>query len=83
MGIALSTAILGVKCEDFDKLLSTKTVFNGSRFVMNSLTSRIRSKTSVAIGLYLLVCASLGLFAQAQMNAMRLIQTGRPAISSR
>ncbi len=50
---------------------------------MNSLTSRLRSKTSLAVALYLLTGASLGLFAQAQMNALQLVQSGRPTVSSR
>ncbi len=50
---------------------------------MNSLTSRLRSRTSLAIALYLLTCASLGFFAHAQMNALNLVQNGRPTLSYR
>ncbi|MEO0378183.1 MAG: hypothetical protein AAF329_27015, partial [Cyanobacteria bacterium P01_A01_bin.17] len=48
---------------------------------MNSFTSRLRSRTSLAIAVYLLTGASLGLFAQAQMNALHLVHNGRPALS--
>jgi hypothetical protein len=50
---------------------------------MNSLPSRLRSKTGLAICLWLLVCASLALFAQAQMNAMRLMDNSRPIVNHR
>lgn len=50
---------------------------------MNLIASRLRSRTSLAIGFYLLVCASLGLFAQAQMNALNLVQNSAPALSNR
>ncbi|WP_299403802.1 hypothetical protein [Acaryochloris sp. IP29b_bin.148] len=45
---------------------------------MNSFTSRICSKTSLAIGLYLAAMVSLAFLAHAQLNAMQLIQTSRP-----
>jgi hypothetical protein len=45
---------------------------------MNLSTSRLRSRTGLAIGIYLLTCASLGLFAHAQMNALQLVQNSRP-----
>ncbi|MGF1603140.1 MAG: hypothetical protein ACFCU8_14170 [Thermosynechococcaceae cyanobacterium] len=51
--------------------------------IMNSFTSRLRSRTSLAIGFYLLVCASLGLLAQAQMNALSLVQNSSPVLSHR
>ncbi len=46
---------------------------------MNTLTSRICSKTSLAIGLYMMTMASLGFLAHAQINAMQLMQPGRSA----
>ena len=49
---------------------------------MTSLTSLLRSRTSLALGLYLLVLLSLGFLAHAQVDAMRLVQHARP-ISSR
>jgi hypothetical protein len=44
---------------------------------MTSLSSRICSKTSLAIGLYLLALVSLVFLANAQVNAMRLFQMGQ------
>ncbi len=48
---------------------------------MNSFSSLIRSKTSLAIGLYILVFVSLGVLARAQISAMQLVQPGRSALS--
>jgi len=45
---------------------------------MNSLPSLICSKTSLAIGVYLLVFVSLGFLANAQLNSMQLFQAGQP-----
>lgn len=50
---------------------------------MNSLASRLRSKTGLAIGVYLLACISLGLLAHAQINAMNLVPNSRPTVSNR
>lgn len=50
-----------------------------SRLNMSSLTSALRSRTLLALGLYLLVLLSLGLLANAQVDAMRLVQHIRPA----
>jgi hypothetical protein len=44
---------------------------------MNSLPARLRSRTSLAIGLYCLVFASLILLANAQVSSMRLFQAGQ------
>ena len=43
----------------------------------HSLTTLLRSRTSLAIGLYCLVFASLILLANAQVSSMRLFQAGQ------
>jgi hypothetical protein len=45
---------------------------------MNSLPSLLRSKTSLALGIYLLVFASLFFLVDAQIHSMQLLQAGRP-----
>jgi hypothetical protein len=45
---------------------------------MNSLSSLIRSKTSLALGIYVLAFASLFFLVDAQIHSMQLLQAGRP-----
>jgi hypothetical protein len=45
---------------------------------MNSLSSLLRSKTSMALGIYLLVFASLFFLVNAQIQSMQLLQAGHP-----
>ncbi|WP_299484775.1 hypothetical protein [Acaryochloris sp. IP29b_bin.137] len=45
---------------------------------MNPFVSRLCSKTSLAIGLYISAMVSLGFLAHAQLTAMQLMQSGRP-----
>ncbi len=45
---------------------------------MNSLSSLVCSKTSLAVGLYILAFVSLGFLANAQVSSMQLFQAGRP-----
>jgi hypothetical protein len=47
---------------------------------MNSLPSLLRSKTSMALGIYLLVFASLFFLVDAQIHSMQLLQAGRSSL---
>ncbi|HEY9824706.1 MAG TPA: hypothetical protein V6D19_04605 [Stenomitos sp.] len=48
--------------------------------MMNSLPSLLRSKTSLAIALYLSVFGSLFWLVNAQVASMRLLQTGQSVL---